>query len=70
MNSGDLFQLANNKELIVTNCAGLGINMGETSVGSIGVVDNVALLSPNPISSSPFLTCFNHSPPPDVWYES
>ena len=48
VNSGDQFQLANNKEIIVTNSAGLGLNMGETSVGSIGVADDVALLSPDP----------------------
>ena len=48
VNSGDQFKLANNKELIITNCAGLGLDMGETSVGSIGVADDVALLSPNP----------------------
>ena len=46
--SGDQFQLANNEELIVTNTAGLGLNMGEVSVGSIGVADDVALLSPEP----------------------
>ena len=48
VNSGDEFQLANNEELVVTNGAGLGLNMGETSVGSIGVADDVALVSPDP----------------------
>ena len=48
VNSGDEFQLANNQELLVTNGAGLGLNMGETSVGSIGVADDVALVSPDP----------------------
>ena len=48
MNSGDEFQLANNQELLVTNGAGLGLNMGETSVGSIGVADDIALVSPDP----------------------
>ena len=46
--SGDQFQLVNNKELVVTNTAGLGLNMGETSVGSIGVADDVSLVSPDP----------------------
>ena len=46
--SGDQFQLVNNEELIVTNTAGLGLNMGEISVGSIGVADDVALVSPDP----------------------
>ena len=46
--SGDQFQLANNEELIATNMAGLGLNMGEVSVGSIGVADDVALISPSP----------------------
>ena len=46
VNSGDQFQLVNNKELLVTNSAGLGLNMGEISVGSIGVADDVALVSP------------------------
>ena len=48
VNSGDQFQLVNNEELIITNNAGLGLNMGEVSVGSIGVADDVALLSPDP----------------------
>ena len=46
--SRDQFQLVNNEELIVTNTAGLGLDMGETSVGSIGVADDVSLVSPNP----------------------
>ena len=48
VNSGDQFQLVNNQELTVTNTAGLGLDMGETSVGSIGVADDVALVSPDP----------------------
>ena len=48
VNSGDQFQLVNNQELAVTNNAGLGLNMGEISVGSIGVADDVALISPDP----------------------
>ena len=48
VSSGDQFQLANNQELVVTNTAGLGLNMGEICVGSIGVADDVALLSPDP----------------------
>ena len=48
VNSGNHFQLVNNKELNVTNNAALGLNMGGVSVGSIGVADDVALLSPNP----------------------
>ena len=47
VNSGDQFQLANNKELVITNNSGLGLNMGETSVSSIGVADDVVLLSPD-----------------------
>ena len=35
--SGDQFQLVNNEELIITNTAGLGLDMVETSVGSIVV---------------------------------
>ena len=30
--SGDQFQLVNNEELIVTNTAGLGLDMGETKL--------------------------------------
>ena len=48
VNSGDEFQLVNNGELITTNSAGLGLNMGGVSVGSIGVADDVALTSPSP----------------------
>ena len=48
VSSGDQFQLASSHELVVTNTAGLGLNMGEISVGSIGVADDVALLSPDP----------------------
>ena len=48
VNSGNQFQLVNNRELKVTNDAALGLNMGGVSVGSIGVADDVALLSPNP----------------------
>ena len=48
VNSGDEFQLVNNEELIITNCAGLGLNMGGVTVGSIGVADDVALISPSP----------------------
>ena len=54
MNSGDQFQLANNEEIIVTNSAGLGLNMGEISIGSIGVADDVALISPIPMPYSPY----------------
>ena len=46
--SGDLFQLVNNEELRVTNTAGLGLDMGEACVGSIGVADDVGLVSPDP----------------------
>ena len=46
--SGDQFQLVNNRELIVTNTAGLGLDMGGVSVGSIVVADDVALVSPSP----------------------
>ena len=46
--SGDQFQLVNNEELVVTNSAGLGLNMGGVSIGSIGVADDVALVSPSP----------------------
>ena len=38
----------NGEELMVTNTAGLGLNMGGISVGSIGVAADVALLSPSP----------------------
>ena len=48
VSSGGQFQLVNNKELIVTNTAGLGSNMGAISIGSIGVADDVALVSPSP----------------------
>ena len=48
VNSGNQFRLVNNNELKVTNNAGLGLNMGGVSVGSIGVADDVALLSPHP----------------------
>lgn len=45
--SSDQFQLVNNEELIATNSAGLGLNMGAVSVSSIGVADDVALVSPS-----------------------
>ena len=48
VNSGDQFQLVNNSELISTNEAGLGLNMGGISLGSVGVADDVALVSPSP----------------------
>ena len=48
VNSGDQFQLVNNEELVITNNAGLGLNMGGVSVGSIGVADDIALISPSP----------------------
>ena len=48
VSSGDLFQLVNGEELKVTNSAGLGLNMGGVSLGSIGVADDVALISPCP----------------------
>ena len=48
VNSGDQFQLVNNQELIITNTSGLGLKMGGVSVGSIGVADDVALVSPSP----------------------
>ena len=48
VSSGDEFQLVNSEELVVTNTSGLGINMGAVTVGSIGVADDVVLLSPSP----------------------
>ena len=46
--SSDQFQLVNREELVATNSAGLGLNMGGISLSSIGVADDVALVSPNP----------------------
>ena len=48
VSSGDLFQLVNGEELEVTNSAGLGLNLGGISLGSVGVADDVALISPSP----------------------
>ena len=48
VNSGDEFQLVNTHELVTTQTAGLGLDMGGVSVASIGVADDVALLSPSP----------------------
>ena len=48
VNSSDQFQLVNAEELVTTNTSGLGLNMGGISLASIGVADDVALLSPSP----------------------
>ena len=48
ISSGDQFQLVNAEELITTNNSGLGLNMGGISLASLGVADDVALLSPSP----------------------
>ena len=48
ISSGDQFQLVNAEELITTNNSGLGLNMGGISLASLGVEDDVALLSPSP----------------------
>ena len=48
VSSGDEFQLVNSEELIMTNSAGLGLDMGGVSVGSIRVADDVVLVSPSP----------------------
>ena len=50
ISSGDQFQLVNADELITTNSSGLGLDMGGISLASIGVADDVALLSPSPHS--------------------
>ena len=48
ISSGDQFQLVNGEELVTTNSSGLGLNMGGISLASLGVADDVALLSPSP----------------------
>ena len=44
-NSDRLYKLANNKELIVTQQSGLGLQLGDVHVASVGQADDVALLS-------------------------
>ena len=44
-NSDRLYKLANNKELIITQQSGLGLQLGGVHVSSIGQADDVALLS-------------------------
>ena len=48
VNSSDEFQLVNTEELVTTNSSSLGLDMGGVSLASIGVADDVALLSPSP----------------------
>ena len=48
--SSDHFQLVNNAELVVTNSAGLGLDMGGISLASVGQADDVGLLSPHPLA--------------------
>ena len=45
--SMDHFQLVNNEELTVTTSSGLGLQIGPVHVASIGIADDVALLSPS-----------------------
>ena len=45
---GNQFQLVNVEELMATQLSGLGLNMGGVSVASIGVTDDVTLLTPGP----------------------
>ena len=44
-NSGELYKLANNKELTVTQQSGLSLKLGEVHVASVGQADDVCLLS-------------------------
>ena len=48
VNSGDQFQVVNTEELVTTQSSGLGLNMGGVCTASIGVADDVALISPSP----------------------
>ena len=44
-NSDRLYKLANNKELILTQQSGLGLNLGNVHCSSVGQADDVALVS-------------------------
>jgi hypothetical protein len=45
--SSDMFQLASDKKLMLTNSSGLGLTMGHISDGAVVQADDVALLSPH-----------------------
>ena len=45
INSGEIYKLANNKELVVTQQSGLGLHIGDVHCANVGQADDVALFS-------------------------